>query len=121
MRMLLPGRSDARLVLWAGRSYYDELLAAGVRIHEYQAGMLHATIVTVDGRWAIVGSANLDRRSVSLNFEAGAILYDRGLADQLDRRFVADLAAARPARAAGPKDRLRRLAEATSSMMAPLL
>jgi cardiolipin synthase len=121
VRILLPGRSDARLVLWAGRSYYEELMAAGVRIHEYQAGMLHAKIVTVDRRWAIVGSANLDRRSFSLNFEAGAILYDRGLAEQLDRRFVADLAAAKPATVAGPKDRFRRLAEAASSMMAPLL
>jgi cardiolipin synthase len=87
--LVLPTRSDSTLILWAARSFYAELLAAGVRIFEYDGGVLHSKIVTVDDRWCMVGSANMDVRSFRLNFEITALLYDeqvtRTLSDSVDR------------------------------------
>ena len=91
VRLLLPSRSDALLVLQAGRSYYEQLLRAGVRIFEYQAGVLHAKTLLVDRSWATVGSANMDVRSFQLNFEVNAAVYGSHLADQLAELFHQDL------------------------------
>lgn len=88
VRLLLPSRSDHWLVLWAGRSFYDELLRAGVEIYEYDAGMLHSKMVVIDGRWAMVGSANMDVRSFQINFELTNLLYDAGLAGELRDDFL---------------------------------
>ncbi len=83
VRLLLPSRSDHWFVLWAGRSFYEELLEAGVEVFEYGKGMLHSKVVVVDRRWAMVGSANMDERSFRLNFELTALLYDAELAQGL--------------------------------------
>jgi cardiolipin synthase len=87
VQILLPSRSDHWLVLWAGRAIYDELLEAGVEIYEYDKGMLHAKEVIVDGRWAMVGSANMDIRSFRINFELTGLLYDEQLARELQANF----------------------------------
>lgn len=89
VQLLVPNRSDHRLVLWAGRSCYRELCDAGVEIYEYREGMLHSKVVVVDETWALVGSANMDERSFRLNFEVTALLYDQGLARQLQDDFDA--------------------------------
>ncbi len=91
VRLLLPARSDVMLIGPAGRSYYPWLVEAGVRIFEYQPSMLHAKTMMVDGRWGMVGSANVDVRSFRLNFELGAIMFDRAFAARLESRFLADL------------------------------
>ena len=66
----MPGNhTDAVPVQLAGRSYYEELLAAGVRIFEYQPAMMHAKTVVVDDAWSVVGSANMDERSMEINEE----------------------------------------------------
>ena len=83
VRLVLPTRSNYFLVLWAGRSFYPELLDAGVEIYEYDAGMLHSKIVTVDDRWCMLGTANMDVRSARLNFEVTALLYDQDVTRQL--------------------------------------
>jgi len=87
VQILLPSRSDHWLVLWAGRAIYDELFEAGVEIYEYDKGMIHAKEVIVDGRWAMVGSANMDIRSFRINFELTGLLYDEPLARQLQNNF----------------------------------
>ncbi len=92
VRLLLPKRSDLRLVLWAGRSYYGELIRSGVRIYEYQKGFLHSKTLVVDGSCGTVGSANMDIRSFKLNFEINAFIYGTGFASQLESQFLADLA-----------------------------
>ena len=66
VKMVFPGMSDAGLVMHAGRSFYTELLAAGVRIFELQASVLHAKTAVIDGYWSTVGSTNLDMRSFCL-------------------------------------------------------
>ena len=92
VRLIVPRVSNHRLTFHAGRSYYDELLAAGVHIHEYVPGMLHTKAMVVDGRFAIVGSANLDVRSFRLNFELMAVLYDPAIIRELSVIFDEDLA-----------------------------
>jgi cardiolipin synthase len=91
VRIMLPARTDVRLVAMAARSYYRQLVQAGVRLFEYQPSMLHAKTMVVDERWGIVGSANVDMRSFRLNFEVGAIVFDQELARELSQRFMAEL------------------------------
>lgn len=74
--LVVPKRNDSRLVAAASRAYYEPLLEAGVRLHEYTAGLLHAKTLTMDRELSIVSSANLDRRSLFLNFESSVIVYD---------------------------------------------
>jgi len=70
VRILVPGNhTDAIPVQYTGRGFYEELLEAGVRIFEYQASMMHAKTVVVDDAWALVGSANMDERSMEINEE----------------------------------------------------
>jgi len=85
--ILVPAELDMPLTLWAGRSYYRDLLLSGVDIFEYQSGMMHSKVVIVDDTWGMVGSANMDIRSFRLNFEASVFLYDQILAKQLEDNF----------------------------------
>ena len=82
-KLVVPKRNDSPVVAAASRSFYEVLLAAGAEIYEFTEGLLHAKTVTVDGRGALVGSANLDRRSFEINFELSVLLYDGGLAREL--------------------------------------
>jgi cardiolipin synthase len=75
VRLLISERSDHPWLVTVGRSYYDELLTAGVRIFEYSAGINHAKIAVADAHWAMVGSANLDYRSMRLNFELNLLFH----------------------------------------------
>jgi cardiolipin synthase len=88
VRLLLPAQSDHRVVLWAGRSYYQELIEAGVEILEIGDMMLHSKVVIVDEQWAMVGSANMDVRSFSLNFEVTAVLYSEAPVRILEGDFA---------------------------------
>ncbi len=91
VRILVPGNhTDAVPVQAAGRSYYEELLAAGVRIYEYQPAMMHAKTVVIDGVWSIVGSANMDERSMELNEENALGIADPGLARSIEDGLKAD-------------------------------
>ena len=89
VQLVLPSRSDSALALWAERSFYAELLEMGVEINEYEGGVLHYKLVTVDDRWCMLGSANMDARSFRLNFEVTALIYDpqvvTGLARSIER------------------------------------
>jgi cardiolipin synthase A/B len=92
VRLLLANEhTDLPLVRWAGHSYFEELLEAGVRIFEYQPTFIHSKLLVVDGRWSVVGSANMDVRSKELNEENVIGLLDPGFAAQLEDRFRKDL------------------------------
>jgi cardiolipin synthase len=98
-RILVPGNhTDAVPVQLAGRSYYEELLAAGVRIFEYQPAMMHAKTTVVDGAWSIVGSANLDERSMELNEENVLGIADRDFARAIEDGIMADFERSREIR-----------------------
>jgi cardiolipin synthase len=96
VRILVPGNhTDAVPVQAAGRSYYEELLRAGVRIFEFQPAMMHAKTTVVDGAWAIVGSANLDERSMELNEENVLGIGDRDFAQSIERGLESDFGRSR--------------------------
>jgi cardiolipin synthase len=123
VRLVLPTRSDLPFVLWAGRSFYPELLDAGVEIYEFDGGMLHSKIVTVDDRWCMLGTANMDIRSFRLNFEITALLYDRRVTAELSAAIERHCEHARRIR---PRDVWKRawplqLFEGAARLFAPLL
>ncbi len=85
--IVFPARNDSWIVAAASRSYYCELLAAGVRIFEYEGGLLHTKSLTLDGEVTLIGSANMDRRSFDLNYENNILFYDPSLtADMRERQ-----------------------------------
>lgn len=83
VRLNVPANNDSHVVGFASRSFYRALLKAGVEIHEFQPGLLHAKLMTVDGQVAMLGSANLDRRSFDLNYENSMMLVDRATVGEL--------------------------------------
>jgi cardiolipin synthase A/B len=93
--LLLPGDIDHEIVEAASRAGFGRLLDAGVEIYEYQAGLLHAKTMTIDGEWAMVGSANMDNRSLALNNEISLVGYDREMAGRLQSIFEEDLSHSR--------------------------
>ena len=95
VRLLVPRKSDPLVAGWATRAAYGQLLSAGVRIYEYLPRPLHAKTSVVDAAWSIVGSANLDYRSLFVNQELVLVARDHVLAGQLQAQYVTDLAAAR--------------------------
>lgn len=81
--LLLQGRYEYFMQYHAARPVYGVLLAAGVEIHEYEAGFLHAKVAVVDGHWATVGSSNLDPLSLLLAREANVVVEDKAFAEGL--------------------------------------
>jgi cardiolipin synthase A/B len=99
VRILVPGNhTDAVPVQLAGRSYYEELLSAGVRVFEFQPAMMHAKTVVVDDCWSIVGSANLDERSMELNEENVLAVADAAFAQSISEGVERDIARSREVR-----------------------
>ncbi|WP_200879070.1 cardiolipin synthase [Sphingopyxis sp. MWB1] len=90
--LILPARNDSRIVAGVSRSYYADMLSAGVRLYEYRPGLLHAKTISVDGEVALIGSANLDRRSFELNFENNILLADRDFTAEIRVRQLSYLA-----------------------------
>jgi cardiolipin synthase A/B len=84
--LVLPAKNDSWIVAAASRSYYDNLLSAGVRIFEYEGGLLHTKSLTIDGEVTLIGSANMDRRSFELNYENNILLYDPLLTLEMRKR-----------------------------------
>ncbi|MBF0528870.1 MAG: cardiolipin synthase [Deltaproteobacteria bacterium] len=121
--ILLPGRSDMPLVQWAARSYYDELLAAGVKIYELHHGILHAKTMVLDGAWSTVGSANMDIRSFQLNFELNVLVWGQSFAERMENIFKSDLSQGDIVTWSQlmNKRRLSRFAENISRVLSPVL
>ena len=94
--LVLPARNDSWIVAAASRSYYRDLLDAGVRIFEYVGGLLHAKTLTLDGEVTLIGSANMDRRSFELNYENNILFYDPALTADVRRRQEAYIARSLP-------------------------
>ena len=92
---LTPGKIDHNVVRAASRRGFGRLLQGGIEIYEYQAALLHAKTMVIDGVWATVGSTNFDNRSFALNDELNVVLYDRSVVGRLATAFEADLEHAR--------------------------
>lgn len=90
--LLVPGdHQDSIIVRYASRTYYRELLEAGVRIYEYQPTLMHTKLAIVDDTWALVGSPNFDSRSFELNYEIALAVYDRPFVQTLTTSYADDL------------------------------
>ena len=96
VRLLLPEKTDSNMVFYASRSYYDELLSAGVKIYERHDALLHAKTALIDGVWSTVGSTNLDWRSFTNNQEINAVVLGQDFAKQMQTMFEKDLESSKP-------------------------
>jgi cardiolipin synthase A/B len=83
--------TDVKSTWYAGRARYDSMLAAGVRIYEYQPVMMHAKTIVVDGVWSSLGSMNADNRSMSFNEESNLVILDEGVASRVEKLFSEDI------------------------------
>lgn len=123
VRFLLPGKSDLWLVQLAGRSYYQELIEAGVKLYEHRPGILHAKTMVVDGFWSTVGSANMDIRSFRLNFEVNVFVWGQAFATRMEDIFTNEIKRLHPLTV---YDMVRqpksvKLAESFARVLSPLL
>ena len=122
-RLIVPQRNDSRLIAAASRSFYDELLDAGVEIYEYRPGLLHAKTVTIDADWSLLDTANFDRRSFELNYEVSFATRDEDFTAQLHELQMGYL---RNSERIAPdrwrnRAAYRRLLENSARLLAPLL
>lgn len=126
VRLLLPRRVRAwgdRLTRTASRSWFDELLRSGVRIDEFEPAFVHAKALLVDEELVLIGSANIDSRSLRLNFELGCLIRSVELNRDLAELFEGDLVDATPV----PEDfaqregRLQALTSSALHLLSPLL
>lgn len=121
--IIFPARNDSWIVSAASRSYYADLLGAGVKVYEYEGGLLHTKSLTVDGELALIGSANMDRRSFDLNYENNILFYDPEVTGDVRQRQQAYLV--RSHRVTAEKVRAwstpRRIWNNSVAMMGPLL
>ncbi|HEX8910801.1 MAG TPA: phospholipase D-like domain-containing protein [Humisphaera sp.] len=95
VRLMFPGVSDVAMVRIAGRAFYDRLLEAGCEVYERQHAVLHAKTLCIDGRTTVIGSANLDYRSIELNCELSAIVRNAEFGGQIEDLFDNDVRYAR--------------------------
>lgn len=91
VRIMIPNKPDHMFVYWATYSYVGPLVEAGAKVYHYEKGFIHAKMIVVDDEIASVGTANIDVRSFSLNFEVNALIYDRILAHRLAEIFESDI------------------------------
>ena len=94
--IIFPARNDSWIVGAASHSYYADLLVAGVRIFEYEGGLLHTKYLTIDGEVTLIGSANMDRRSFELNYVNNILFYDQALTGDMRQRQESYLASSSP-------------------------
>jgi cardiolipin synthase len=123
VRLMLPFRPDKWVPYLAARYYWHEALAAGVRIYQYTHGFMHAKIVIADDRWASVGSANFDNRSLYLNFEMNCLFESQAVVAELEQAMLRDMAVSIRVDPVEFDKRpfVSKLAENTCRLMSPVL
>ncbi len=121
VRLLVPKRSDSAMVSAAARSYFDELIHAGVKVWEYKARMLHSKTLVVDDNCAMIGTANFDNRSFRLNYEVMAVVYGPTLVGPLAAQFETDLTASVQVSRQRNRSFWQKLGEAVARLFSPLL
>jgi cardiolipin synthase A/B len=123
VRLLVPNRPDKRIVFHASRSYFPELLEAGVKVYEYERGFMHSKIVIVDNELASIGTSNMDMRSFHLNFEVNAFLFRTKSTQKLVEEYINDLEYAKQLELLSFRKRHigLRLLESTARLLSPLL
>jgi cardiolipin synthase len=90
VRVLMPDSSNHVVADWLSRGFFSRLLAGGVELWRYEHAMIHAKTMTVDGRWSTIGTANIDRLSLTGNYEVNVEIFDPDLANHLETVFATD-------------------------------
>ncbi len=90
VRIIVPAESNHIVADWLSRGFYGQLLRAGIRLFLYQGAMVHAKTATIDGQWSTIGTANLDRLSLSGNYEINMEVYNADVARQMEEIFRLD-------------------------------
>lgn len=123
VRILLPEKPDKRTVWLSSFASLDEVQKAGVKVYRYQAGFLHQKVWLVDDECALIGTANLDNRSLRLNFEVGVVVRNREFAADVEVMLQRDLERSRllPQNELKSRGYLFRLAVRCSYLFAPIL
>ena len=123
VRLMVPLRGDSRSVRLASDSYIADLISAGVRVYRYHRSFLHSKLMIVDDELTIIGSANMDFRSMEHNFELTGCIYDRGVNEEMKAVFAQDLKHCTPISAKAWRRRPfgTRLLESFMRLFAPLL
>ena len=96
VRLLLPAKSNHIVADWISRGYFRRMLVAGISIHRFRDAMVHAKTATIDGTWTTIGTANVDRLSMSGNYEVNVEIVDDAVAAEMERIFETDLTNALP-------------------------
>lgn len=91
VKILVPRTSNHVVADWISRGYFGQLLESGVQIHRFEGAMVHAKTATIDGKWSTVGTANIDRLSMTGNYEINVEFIDPGMATVMESIFASDL------------------------------
>ena len=119
IRILLPEQTDNRLIAWATRSYVNELRQLGIEFFQYQAGFMHQKVMLIDQELSYIGSANLDNRSLRINFELNALIESEEFAKQVRQMLIEDFEHSRPF--PQPGGILTQLATKAARLLSPIL
>lgn len=123
VRLLVPNDSDSKLLKWSIRSFIEELLEVGVKVYFYQKGFMHGKVIIADDMVSSIGSANVDERSFSQNFEINAIIYGAKVCHELKTQFVLDMEKSQEIVLGEFKNRRRkeRVMESVARLFSPLI
>lgn len=123
VKLMLPSRSDSKVVYWATRSYIEELLEAGIKVYFYTQGFNHSKIIMIDGIFSSVGTANMDMRSFEDNFEVSALIYNKAITEQLESHFLSDINSSISLETAkwASRSKLHSIYESLSRLLSPLM
>ena len=121
--LIVPEKNDSRMVHYASRSYYEDLLNAGISLLHFTAGLLHTKCVLVDRETVLFGTVNLDMRSVWLNFELTLVVYDQAFGENIAVLMQDYINRSEPVAKESWQTRspLKRLAENSAQLLSPLL
>lgn len=123
VQLMIPYNSDTKLLKWSIRSYLEELLEVGVKVFFYQNGFMHSKVLIADDIVSSIGTANMDERSFSQNFEVNAIIYDKAICREVKNQFLADLTLCEEIHVASFKNRSRKekTMESIARLFSPLI
>ena len=91
VRIIIPDKPDHPFVYWANLYFANQLMESGVRVYHYNGGFIHSKAIVADSFYCSVGSANLDERSINLNFETNAMIYSKEIGEMMTEAFLKDL------------------------------
>ena len=123
VNLMIPSKSDTWLTYWGTLSYISELLFAGVKIYLFEDGFNHSKVMSIDSEFCIIGSANMDNRSMEHNFEVTSVIYNADCAKTVEMQFQKDKHRCHLVTRSQWKTRSfrNRILEATARLISPLL